>query len=275
MRIQYASDLHLEFYDERKCDEDFYKRIVTPVEDAAVLILAGDIGYPESNLTREFVKWCCANWRHVVWVFGNHEYYTSYISRFTMSEKERIALEYTKDPQMVNLHLLYNQSIEVDSCPGLRIVGTTLWTDIPSYHKSLIRKSMNDFRNILVTYTTHFQVEHWNSFYQENVAFLKRQLDQAEKDSTRVLVVTHHLPSFKCIQEHYKGSDMNCGFATNAEDLIEHGATAAWICGHSHGQKDTVFQKLSGETVHVVYNARGYPKEESVYTYNPSAVLEV
>lgn len=272
MKIQYTSDLHLEFYDERKCDTEFFRRIVTPVEDALVVILAGDIGYPESNLTREFVKWCCTQWRHVVWVFGNHEYYTSYLSRHTMIEKERIALEYTKDPQMINLHILYNQSLELDVCPGLRIVGTTLWTDIPPCHKSLIRKSMNDFRNILVTYTTHFQVAHWNSIYQENIAFLKRQLDQA---NTRVLVVTHHLPSFKCIQETYKGSDLNCGFATNVDDLIVHDSTVAWICGHSHGQQDTVFKKPSGESVHVVYNARGYPKEECVYTYNPSAVLEL
>ena len=67
VRIQYASDIHLEIRPSK------FRRILTPVGD--ILILAGDIGHPFRRTYAQFLDWCSRNFKHVILVPGNHEYY--------------------------------------------------------------------------------------------------------------------------------------------------------------------------------------------------------
>ncbi len=78
MKIQIASDIHLEFYKNKPRDRHFFQTLVDPSTAADVLVLAGDIGYPEDHITREFIKWACESWPKVYWVLGNHEYYSKF-----------------------------------------------------------------------------------------------------------------------------------------------------------------------------------------------------
>ena len=72
MRIQYASDLHLEFRE----NSSFLKH--NPLAVAGeVLVLAGDIGYiGDENYSRHpFWDWASGNYSRVIVVPGNHEFY--------------------------------------------------------------------------------------------------------------------------------------------------------------------------------------------------------
>ena len=72
MKIQYMSDLHLEFSDNSR----WLKHNELPVT-GDVLVLAGDIFYLKNKVAplANFWKWASANYRQVLIVPGNHEYY--------------------------------------------------------------------------------------------------------------------------------------------------------------------------------------------------------
>lgn len=75
MKIQYASDLHLEF----KENSNFLKHHPLTVS-AEVLVLAGDIGYiGDDNYSRHpFWGWASENYRQVIVIPGNHEFYKQF-----------------------------------------------------------------------------------------------------------------------------------------------------------------------------------------------------
>ena len=72
MKIQYASDLHLELSGNSK----YVKEIPFEVT-GDVLVLAGDTAYlRDKNLPNsKFWKWASENYREVFLIPGNHEYY--------------------------------------------------------------------------------------------------------------------------------------------------------------------------------------------------------
>lgn len=274
MKIQYASDLHLEFFNAAIANPTFFDILLPREPSTDLLVLAGDIGYPEKKITKEFIKYCCERWPDVVWVFGNHEYYTKGHAKYsmTMYEKEVIADDYML--QHKNLHVLHNRTLKLPNFPDLVIIGTPLWSHIPKDKVGLIYDTMNDCRYIVSEKGNHFDVDAWNTLHTRNVQFLKDELEDAHKQNKQVLVVTHHLPTFSMIQPKYVDSPINCAFATELDMLIVHPAVKAWICGHSHGQLDGMVI-LGEKQVLVTYNARGYQKEESNATFNPLKLLEL
>ena len=72
MKIQYASDIHLELSDNSRFIKSMPFEVV-----GDVLVFAGDTGYLRDwtlpNL--KFWKWASANYREVLLVPGNHEFY--------------------------------------------------------------------------------------------------------------------------------------------------------------------------------------------------------
>lgn len=72
MKIQYASDLHLEFADNSRFLKEY------PLETAGdILVLAGDIGYiGDDNYSKHpFWDWASENYEQTIVVPGNHEFY--------------------------------------------------------------------------------------------------------------------------------------------------------------------------------------------------------
>jgi hypothetical protein len=264
MRIQLASDLHLEFYSDLKGEEGKFFEALLDVETGAdVLVLAGDIGYPEAALTRKFIAWCCAHWPRVIWVYGNHEYYSKHRQPLTMAQKEGEGFKMECDHP--NLVVLCDDTLELDDT-DLTIVGGTLWTDLTDAEATLLRSQMNDFQMIWAEVGQRFSVEDWRALNAATLAYIQQALEQAVGVGRRVIVVSHHLPSQRMVHEKYRGHPVNCGFAGRADVLVDHPVVAAWLCGHSHGQ-------LSVGRCHL--NARGYPKEDSVRTYNRGFVLDL
>lgn len=75
MKIQYASDLHLEF---KENVDWFLENPIIPTGD--ILVLAGDIAYLGTELYSEhpFWDWCSRNFNQTIVVPGNHELYRSF-----------------------------------------------------------------------------------------------------------------------------------------------------------------------------------------------------
>jgi UDP-2,3-diacylglucosamine pyrophosphatase LpxH len=281
MRIQFCSDLHLEFYlDSPFKKPGFFEQFLDPTAGADVLVLAGDIGYPEHSITKQFLHWCCSNWPRVIWIFGNHEYYNelpNYLWRsdksYTMSEKEAISMDYTH--YLSNLFVCIKNAVKFRDFPGIRFVGTTLWTDVKSSEADQLSGFMNDFVTIKRDDGYQFTVADWTKRYFDEYKFIQDQLDEAKQHNEKVVVITHHLPSYRMCQEQYKNSNLNCGFMAHADSLLEHPAVATWICGHSHGVKSEQIQKQNGETIYCHLNARGYPRESSQLLYNKAYCINL
>lgn len=286
MKIQFASDLHLEFYLDK--DEDIFPTLVDPSTNADLLILAGDIGYPDHYKTMQFFTWCCALWPQVVWIYGNHEYYTckshdSYFLRsingvdferrdksLTMKEKRDLAEIYRE--KFKNLNILLTDSVTIN---GFRIIGATLWTNIPQESIYPIQKYMNDFRMILVEDGVMFNTSDWSNEHKKDYSYIESQLKEAEEKNENVIVVTHHLPTYKMCLPQYEEDGLNPAFMTHADPLLEHPSVALWICGHSHGQKTMIITKRNGEQVECCMNSLGYPYEDSTTTYDNKKCIEL
>jgi hypothetical protein len=75
--------------------------------------------------------------------------------------------------------------------------------------------------------------------FEENLAFIKYSLE-----NNKCIIITHHAPSYKCIEEKFKHDKFNCCFASNLEYLFENPNLVGWIYGHLHNNYITYNKKI-------------------------------
>jgi len=215
MKIQYASDLHLEFPE----NKDYLKQYpLKPVGD--ILVLAGDIvPFAVMDKHEDFFTYLSDNFEDTYWIPGNHEYY-----HFDIAKKSGRFHEKIRD----NVHLLNNTVINKN---GVDLIFSTLWSKISPAKQWAIERGMNDFH--VIAYNGYkFTVPIYNQLHSESLAFLQKALINKANNS---VVISHHLPTFMNYPEKYKNSNLNEGFAVELFDLIESNGPDAWIYGHTHG----------------------------------------
>lgn len=278
VKFQYCSDIHLEFYDLFHQDTAIghnFERIIRPAA-APYLVLAGDIGQPHLPLFRQFFEWCSQHWLEIFYVTGNHEYYSA--------EKPPLPMDYIEDEIAGALKGLDNVHWLCQGCPGgtmsrdisgtnVTIVGTTLWTYIDEEDEAVAKAAMMDYRVIGTPYGVKearpiepYEISVIHMLQKQNLA---NEIRAMAARGRRIVVVTHHLPSFKLVASHFKGSALNCCFAAGCDGLIEMPGVIAWIYGHTHD----VREMRVGSCLCVV-NAVGYPGEKKMAPHT-DAVLDL
>jgi predicted phosphohydrolase len=215
MKIQYASDLHLEFPENKK----FLKRNpLLPGGD--ILLLAGDIvPFAEMDKHNDFFSYISDTFKTTFWIPGNHEYYGSDISDRVGSFNEKI-----KD----NLFLLNNVSVIQED---LKIIFTTLWTSISPANQFEIRHRLSDFHAIKFN-RKGLTSDHYNLLHEQCRSFLNEELSKA--GTGKKVIVTHHVPTFMNYPEKYKGDNLNEAFAVEMYNDILSSDADYWIFGHHH-----------------------------------------
>jgi len=179
-----------------------------------------------------------------------------------MEEKEGLA------PTIDNLCVAHiHKDVEYD---GIPVIGATFWTDVHPNQAYALSHSLADFSYIQQNDGFPLTVSEWTSRNAVERKELLEKLDGYALQGRKAIVVTHHLPSYSMILPQYKGSELNCGFAAHADDLVKHPGVALWICGHSHGQK-----RIQLEGKEVILNARGYPTEDAQNSYDPRLVVDL
>ena len=215
MKVQYASDLHLEFPENKKFIKD---NPIKPIGE--ILVLAGDIvPFAVMDKHNDFFNYVSDNFENTYWIPGNHEYYYSDLADRGGSFHEKI-----KD----NVHLLNNTVIENEK---VNLIFSTLWSKISPANQWQIERSMSDFQ-VIKYEGSLFSAEQFNQLHTESLTFLKQALHH--NYTTKKVVVTHHVPTFLNYPEKYKGGALNEAFAVELVDLIEDSAVNYWIYGHSH-----------------------------------------
>jgi hypothetical protein len=251
MLLQYASDLHLEFPENKE-----WLRLHPLVPRAPVLVLAGDIvpfGRLWSNM--DYFRQLGDRFELVLWLPGNHEYY---------GEDIRARSGAVDEPIATNVRLVNDHAVEL---PGLRILCTTLWTPIARLHEAAIKRGMTDY-HVIQHGHERLHPAHTTALHHQSLAWLKAEL--AKPFAGHTVVATHHVPTLRHYPPEYLGDALNEAFAVDLDELIEASGASAWIYGHHHRN---VPGHIIGHT-RLLTNQLGYVRAGEHRSFDPGAILE-
>lgn len=251
MLISYASDLHLEFNE----NKEFIKNNPL-IPSGEILILAGDIVcFAKKSKADDFFNWCSDNFSHTYYIPGNHEFYSSDINCKPFFLNEKI-----KD----NVFLVNNVVINYK---GIDLIFSTLWSDISPINEFEISQRMNDFR-VIKNGDRNFSPNDCSVLHKKSFKFI----EQATKNSSKKkIVATHHVPTFMNYNPRYIGDILNEAFTTELFDFIEDSDIFAWISGHSH--YNTPYFEIN--KTKMLTNQLGYVGYSENTTFDSSANIEI
>ena len=252
VKIQYASDLHLEFANNKQ----FLKQ--RPLEPMGeVLVLAGDIvPFAVMDKYKDFFSYVADNFETTYWVPGNHEYY-----RYDMAEKSGVLNEKIRS----NLFLVNNTAVVHENT---KLIFSTLWSKISAGHQWQIERSMNDFHQIK-NKGFRFSAEAYNQLHEESLAFIQNELKSVKDES--VAVLTHHCPTFLNYPEQYKGDLLNEAFAVELFDMIETSNIDYWVYGHHHSN----IPEFSIGNTKLITNQLGYVQQNEHQLFATNKCIEL
>ena len=254
MKIQYASDLHLEFADNwriLKQEEPMNIR-------GDILVLAGDIGYlgDDNYQTHPFWDWASESYQQVIVALGNHEFYKFY----DLSSMHDGLIGEIRS----NIHYYYNAVVHIQD---IDIIVSTLWANITLEDAYITEHSVTDFRRILygedILTFADFNREH-----KRCLEFIKQSV--ADSTAKHKIVVTHHVPSFQLMSPEFQGSRINGAFTVELADYIATSGIDYWIYGHSHRNID----KTIG-TTRCICNQFGYAFHNEHLTFDGNKYIEI
>ena len=241
LRIQFVSDLHLEFEQNRQWLEE------NPLEvNGDILLIAGDSAYldvPESGRDTysqyKFWDWASEHYKQVIVCFGNHDFY-GYYDLATMPDG------YCKQIRH-NVYAYYNKVV---SLGDVDIIVSTLWSFIEPFDAYQTENSVSDFYRIL--YNGHrLTADDFNAEHERCFDFIRKAVKES-KAKTKI-VLTHHVPTQQCTAKVFRGSSINGAFTVELGNYIVDADIDYWIYGHSHRNIDAQIGKTK-----ILSNQLGY-----------------
>jgi predicted phosphodiesterase len=234
MKLNILSDLHL--------GQGMLER---PSNNADLVVLAGDIARPA-----DAVAWAASLGKPVLYVPGNHEFYSGSITG-TLARLKALC-------EGTQVRLLDDSEAVIS---GVRFLGSTLWTDFLLFgdgeeRAAAVRDAlrfMRDYSRIFLddAMESSFTPLDSASLFRRHAAWLAHKLAQAHDGPT--VVVTHHAPSRRSIHPRFEGSLLNACFVSDLDHLLDASRVRLWIHGHTH---DSFDYEIHG--TRVVCNPRGY-----------------
>lgn len=248
MLFQIISDLHLEYYDDMPKLNYFF------IKTAPNLILAGDICFYRHPNFIKFFKIVSKIYDNIFYVPGNHEYYTKNNYPDIALNVIDFIIKESLEP-FENVYFIQNSYIELDDTI---ILGNTLWFRTHRNNKSKGVKLLTNSHYIIYEnkyMPSYTEIKNANN---NQYKWLKNQIIDLNT-TKKIIVVTHYLPSIKCINKKYENDKYNDLYYTDCQELFYN--VDYWICGHSH----CPFDKMINNT-HIILNPRGTPDENTNYS---------
>jgi predicted phosphodiesterase len=234
MRVQLASDLHLELLERRWPHE----RLIAPAEGADVLVLAGDI-HRGVRAIELFADWPVP----VLYLAGNHEFYRH--------RWESARDELRRAAAGTAVRFLDNDVIELG---GVRFLGSTLWSDyrVPGQTEAAAMQAAEGFvldHRRIMTGSGPFRAAQARAEHLRCRQWLGHELAGGRRGPT--VVITHHAPHPGSIHPRFAGNIINGAFVSDLTDLVEQ--ADVWLHGHVHDSFDYRVGRCR-----VLTNPRGY-----------------
>lgn len=252
MRLKLWSDLHLEF-----------PRSTVPInqDGADLLILAGDICLAsEISDAAPFFEKCAATFPSIIYIAGNHEYYSGSWERAYDQIREALA------PHK-NIHVLDGEPITIQETP---FWAGTMWTDFDN-SIGVMRDAahgMNDYR-VIHTITGPLHPEDTLARHRAQREALAAWIPTVPQCA----IITHHAPSKRSLHPRYTGSSVNAAYSSDLTALMAPNVRL-WCHGHTHDSFD--YQE---GTTRIVANPAGYPinshGDRENKKFNPSLVIDL
>ena len=238
LKIQFVSDLHLEFPDNRAW------LAAHPLEVTGdILLIAGDTAYldlPDSGRETykayDFWDWASRHYKQVIVCLGNHDFYGYYDlatmpDNYCLDIRPNVKAYYNKV-----LHLTAEGGLTADSKDALTdIIVSTLWSKIEPENEYLVERGVSDFYRI--KYEGHrLNAQNFNAEHERCMAFIQQAV--ADSCAKTKIVLTHHVPTQLCTAPEFKGSTINGAFTVELGNYIADSGIDYWIYGHSHRNID-------------------------------------
>lgn len=252
MKIQYCSDLHLEF-------EKNKSFLAANALQAAgeLLLLAGDIvPFIGINQQKDFFNYISDNFEQTYWIPGNHEYYQYDLDKVALPLNEKI-----RD----NISLVDNQTI---TYKNVNLLCTTLWSRIQPEHATDVEQGVTDFY-VIKKGGRRIDAYIFNYMHDTSLAFLKAELKEHAGEQN--IVMTHHVPTMRQYPVFFRNSPINDAFAVELQDFIETCGAQYWLYGHHHCN---VADFTIGNT-RMITNQLGYVHEGQHKRFRTDAVIEL
>ncbi len=242
MRINYFSDIHLEFGSQK-----------APDNNADIIVAAGDIG-----IGRQGVDWLKTLSKPVIYIAGNHEFYTHEYQQTLQLIRKQCADS--------NVCFLENDSFIFQ---GVRFLGCTLWTDLfieDEKKAETLGRTLNDFRRIHFVDRLFDPIE-FSRLHQNSKTWLAQQL--ARPFPGKTVVITHHAPSLWSWNDSAHALK-KLAYCNDLKPLLHEYEIAAWFHGHVHSQMD---YRIAG--ARILCNPRGYVGTKIVPGFDQNRIVEI
>lgn len=248
MKLCIASDLHVDLFKNGRAD------IATAMPEADICIIAGDLAsineIQSFSKAKKFLNAMSFKYNHILYITGNHD---NWGGNFEDTIKNAQKLE-KNFPNFK--HLSCSKTVEYQ---GYKFIGDTLWFKEPdeSYFKYMARYWIDYMR-------VHEPV---GAFQAQSDLFERHVLPLVDN---KTIVISHHMPSEKCVAQEFMGSDTNCFFVNDQEKNILEKKPLLWVFGHTHYP----FDFKIGET-RLYANPGGYENEGANRSFMERMIIEI
>jgi predicted phosphodiesterase len=259
MRVQYFSDIHLEFK-----NIDIIPKLLKNV-NADVLVMAGDIcpvnDEESRNKFKTLLEYVCKRYKYVMHVAGNHEYYTEKnqeeIKNNTITHVNAKFKAYSK--QFTNyIYMDCNTLTLLINEKPYTFIGATLWTKVNKADWPAIQDRMNDYNSIYVLnkgQISPFTVSYMQLLHTKHRNYIKKEINKPF-NKIPIILITHHRPF---IPEGIHASIFDQAYTSDMSDVIKLPVVAS-ISGHCHQ-----YTKIEMGGIQYLTNPKGYPGQHCGY----------
>jgi Icc-related predicted phosphoesterase len=253
MRI--LSDLHLEV-----APMDF--PVAQPEDADTVLVLAGDIAKASTaSHWKDFIIQASDQFKHVIWIMGNHEHWDGSINRsIAKIKRELVITQAMEDVGAVNISVVENEVVSIENTD---FVCATLWTDFANHNPMAMWDAQREMRDYIriregrgpgqLAYQNKLTPAYTYACHQISRKFIERAVPESKEAGQKVVVVTHHGPSYQSIDPGFRGDRMNFAYVSPLDMMVEELGPDYWIHGHVHCTHD-----YNIGVTNVLCNPRGY-----------------
>jgi UDP-2,3-diacylglucosamine pyrophosphatase LpxH len=263
--LQLISDVHL---DTRPQWDDAWKHLLEnivlgPQRKKSVLIIAGDVAPYAHAKYRDFLDELTHEYPNVVYTPGNHEFYGAPGPVYeTTLNIERVCATLN-----TNVVVLRSGGMHYD-IPGTktRIIGATLWTNVPDNMWPNAKGLLNDYAYIQGSSGGTITTDDVNDMHNTDKRWLSQSLSLATKEDKTAIVVTHHSPERRLSLYNETRTMSGLGplyFSSDMGHILSNKVICAWCYGHTH---ESHCMALPEYKYKFITNAYGYQGERTGFT---------